>query len=256
MAVSKYPWWQHDSIDSVVQKATVFFPGGYSETEGSDSFDEERREEIYGPRSRFDSGLDAEVELDYHSGPRKAQASQDTETSPAPRVPSTSALARIEEQPRPSGALPEASPVEHSPGTDRAPSRTDSAATAGPRKLQLSSSQRRLLVLARLLLHRHTARLVLLDEPFAGMEQNEVTPLHSMLKIQLKHAALMTVTHRLLPVIHFFSRILVFHEGRCSEVPPAAKRMSFPARGVSSWCDVLCLSHEVSCLKRLWLKNS
>ncbi|CAE7274223.1 abc1, partial [Symbiodinium necroappetens] len=121
------------------------------------------------------------------------------------------------EQPRPSGALPEASPVEHSPGTDRAPSRTDSAATAGPRKLQLSSSQRRLLVLARLLLHRHTARLVLLDEPFAGMEQNEVTPLHSMLKIQLKHAALMTVTHRLLPVIHFFSRILVFHEGRCSE---------------------------------------
>eukprot|EP00439_Symbiodinium_sp_Y106_P062455 s917_g9.t1 len=225
-----------------VQKATVFFPAGYSETEGSDSFDEERREEIYGPKS--DSGLDAEVELDYHSGPRKAQASQDTEASPAPReaprrsrrnpsepqevtlqnecVPSTSALARIEEQPRPSGALPEASPIEHSPGTDRAPVRNDSAATAGPRKLQLSSSQRRievlvLLVLARLLLRRHTARLVLLDEPFAGMEQNEVTPLHSMLKIQLKHAALMTVTHRLLPVIHFFSRILVFHEGRCSE---------------------------------------
>ncbi|CAJ1338154.1 unnamed protein product [Effrenium voratum] len=82
-------------------------------------------------------------------------------------------------------------------------------------RLQLSGGQRRLLVLARLLLRRRSAHLVLLDEPFAGMEQSEVTPLHSMLKQQLAHAALMAVTHRLLPILHFFSRILVFEKGCC-----------------------------------------
>ncbi|CAJ1431205.1 unnamed protein product [Effrenium voratum] len=85
----------------------------------------------------------------------------------------------------------------------------------GARRLQLSGGQRRLLVLARLLLRRRSAHLVLLDEPFAGMEQSEVTPLHSMLKQQLAHAALMAVTHRLLPILHFFSRILVFEKGCC-----------------------------------------
>ncbi|OLP95106.1 hypothetical protein AK812_SmicGene22776, partial [Symbiodinium microadriaticum] len=55
-----------------VQKATVFFPGGYSETEGAWNYaDAILRYQNDTPRSRFDSGLDAEVELDYHSGPRK-----------------------------------------------------------------------------------------------------------------------------------------------------------------------------------------
>ena len=90
------------------------------------------------------------------------------------------------------------------------------------RSLQLSSSQRRLLVMARLLLSRREACLVLLDEvggvsvahrlllaspslawsrtrPGAAspVDSCEVTPLHAMLKAQLSHAAMLVVTHRL-----------------------------------------------------------
>ncbi|CAK9074233.1 unnamed protein product [Durusdinium trenchii] len=167
------------------------------------------------PDQRRCSGLDVELDLDVDDRP-----------SNEPKVPDASpqlqrngaSLSRIHEE-RQSGYTSEDLPDR----TCSSQPRDSPNSRRTPRKLQLSGSQRRLLVLARLLLHRRRARLVLLDEPFAGMEQNEVTPLHSMLKKQLGHAAMLVVTHRLLPVLHFFSRILVFEEGRCvQDAPPAA----------------------------------
>lgn len=83
--------------------------------------------------------------------------------------------------------------------------------------VQLSSGQRRLLVLARLLLRRGSARLVLLDEPAAGLEQQEGLRLHGVLHERLAHAAAVAVTHHVLPVLHLFARVLVFADGRCAE---------------------------------------
>mmetsp|Transcript_3788 Transcript_3788/g.11560 ORF Transcript_3788/g.11560 Transcript_3788/m.11560 type:complete len:220 (-) Transcript_3788:188-847(-) len=89
--------------------------------------------------------------------------------------------------------------------------------------VQISSGQRKLLVFARMLLCRQTARLVLLDEPAAGMEQQEGLRLHRVLREQLSHAAAIAVTHHVLPVLHLFSRILVFADGRCTEDGPPAE---------------------------------
>lgn len=83
--------------------------------------------------------------------------------------------------------------------------------------MELSGCQQQLLVLARLLLLRKSARLVLLDEPAAGMGQQEDVRLHRVLHAQLSHAATLTITHRLLPLLHLFSRVLVFSEGACVE---------------------------------------
>lgn len=84
-------------------------------------------------------------------------------------------------------------------------------------ELLLSAGQRQLLVLARLLLHRETARLVLLDEPDAGMEPSEGTRLHSVVHEHLAHATAIAITHRVLPLLHLFSRVLVLGDGQCVE---------------------------------------
>lgn len=85
-------------------------------------------------------------------------------------------------------------------------------------RLQLSVGQRQLLVLARLLLRRAASRLVLLDEPAAGLEQQEGARLHEALREQLPPAAAaITVTHRLLPALHHFSRVIVLAGGCCVE---------------------------------------
>jgi len=84
--------------------------------------------------------------------------------------------------------------------------------------IQLSAGQRQLLALSRLLLRRQNARLVLLDEPAAGLEQQEGVRLQRVLKERLvPEATAITITHRILPVLHNFSRVLVFADGRCVE---------------------------------------
>ncbi|CAE8644165.1 unnamed protein product, partial [Polarella glacialis] len=110
------------------------------------------------------------------------------------------------------------------------------AAEPGASSVQLSGGQRRLLVLARLLLRRQDARLVLLDEPAAGMEQQEVTRLHGVLQAHLGHAALIAVTHRLLPVLHLFSRVLVLSEGSCTEDGAPSDLLADPQ---SHLCELL-----------------
>ncbi|CAL1168449.1 unnamed protein product [Cladocopium goreaui] len=163
-----------------------------------------------GDEREYQCGLDVELDLDMEPD----RAAKVPDASPQLRRNAAS-LGRIAEE-RQSGYTSDELPPGR--GSESPASRCSSS-----RKLQLTGSERRLLVLARLLLRRHKAQLVILDEPFAAMEQNEVTPLHHMLKVQLAHATMLTVTHRLLPVIHFFSRVLVFEEGRCvQDAPPSA----------------------------------
>lgn len=91
-------------------------------------------------------------------------------------------------------------------------------------RVQLSAGQRQLLVLARLLLRRQSARLVLLDEPAAVLEQQGGTRLHTVIREHLPPSALaITVTHRVLPIVHLFTRILVLSEGFVAEDGPPAE---------------------------------
>ena len=68
--------------------------------------------------------------------------------------------------------------------------------SSGLLKTTLSAGHRQLLALARLLLHRGSARLVLLDEPAAGMEESASARLHGVLNERLSHATLVAITHR------------------------------------------------------------
>ena len=77
----------------------------------------------------------------------------------------------------------------------------------------LSGGQRQLLALARLLLHRADAKLVLLDEPAAGMEESASARLHAVIHERLHHATLLAITHRLLPLLHLFTRVVVLDHG-------------------------------------------
>ena len=83
--------------------------------------------------------------------------------------------------------------------------------------VRVSAGQLQLIVLARLLLHRHSTRLVLLDEPAAQMEHAASARLHGVLHESFGHACLVAVTHRLLPLAHLFGRVLVFADGACVE---------------------------------------
>eukprot|EP00928_Gymnodinium_smaydae_P059231 TRINITY_DN4249_c0_g3_i1.p1 TRINITY_DN4249_c0_g3~~TRINITY_DN4249_c0_g3_i1.p1 ORF type:complete len:968 (-),score=217.34 TRINITY_DN4249_c0_g3_i1:98-2761(-) len=87
----------------------------------------------------------------------------------------------------------------------------------GGAPLKLSASQRQLLVLARLLARRDSTHMVLLDEPAAGLEHQVGLRLHGAVHEHLSRALCITVTHRVLPVLHLFSRVLVFSGGCCVE---------------------------------------
>ena len=104
--------------------------------------------------------------------------------------------------------------VSHMPhGLQTRLSSTENAANT----VSLSGGHRQLLALARLLLQRTEARLVLLDEPAAGMEESASLRLHAVLHEHLSHATLIAITHRVLPLLHLFSRVLVLEHGKCVE---------------------------------------
>lgn len=113
-----------------------------------------------GDEREYQCGLDVELDLDMEPD----RAAKVPDASPQLRRNAAS-LGRIAEE-RQSGYTSDELPPGR--GSESPASRCSSS-----RKLQLTGSERRLLVLARLLLRRHKAQLVILDEPFAAMEQNE-----------------------------------------------------------------------------------
>ena len=127
-------------------------------------------------------------------------------------------------------------------------------------------------MLARLLLLRHRARLVMLDEPVghplhfrfallhfvpsprdthrsvsvvprhvavtslsrlrymqaAGMEEQASLRLHAVINERLSHASLIAITHRVLPLVHLFSRVIAFEQGVCIEDAPPSELLQQP----------------------------
>ena len=100
-------------------------------------------------------------------------------------------------------------------------------------ELVISAGQRQLLVLARLLLRSNHARVVLLDEPAAGMEESASSRLHGVLHDKLAHASLIAITHRLLPLLHLFTRVLAFDCGQCVEDGTPSHLLQQPASQLS-----------------------
>jgi ABC-type multidrug transport system fused ATPase/permease subunit len=98
----------------------------------------------------------------------------------------------------------------------------------------LSGGERQGIVLARLLLRRAEARLVLLDEPAAATAEADSARLHGVLHERFAHAALIAVSHTALPFLHLFSRLLVLADGTVVEDGPPDLLLNTPASRLSA----------------------
>ena len=75
---------------------------------------------------------------------------------------------------------------------------------------------------------------MLLDEAAAGLEQGDAARMHAVLHEQLSHCAALAITHRLLPLLHLFDRVLVFADGDIIEDGPPSQLLEMPAGYVGS----------------------
>lgn len=97
----------------------------------------------------------------------------------------------------------------------------------------LSGGERQGIVLARLLLRRAEARLVLLDEPAAATAEADSARLHGVLHERFAHTGLIAISHTALPFLHLFSRLIVLADGSIVEDGAPGALLDDPASRLS-----------------------
>ncbi len=94
----------------------------------------------------------------------------------------------------------------------------DLKAIATVRTASLSAGQRKRTGIADALLCE--TRMLLIDEPFAGLDQNHAAPLLELLATTAKHAIVLLATHNIPAVSRLEGQCLILHDGRLAGLIP------------------------------------